>query len=231
MPPIRKGDGTPVAAKGISQIRTGDGRILFDGPAIPDSVVEDFERDEPLDDWYGNTSEWSTTATDPLEGDKSAVLDGDSQSGSLIALDESQTGRLPERGDRFSFLLHMTDTHEFNFEFGRPEDDTGLAEGYKIQIRPYQEDLRLQRNGLDASTSINNDDYVGETVEVEIDWGDPTIAATTFEFNVNEQERGEEIDSISDDDDDIDSGSISMAGGEDSEDRFVDRIWITPTDE
>ena len=39
MPPIRKGDGTPVTPKGISQIRTGDGRILFDGPAIPDSAV------------------------------------------------------------------------------------------------------------------------------------------------------------------------------------------------
>ena len=37
MPPIRKGDGTPVAPKGISQVRTGDGRILFDDVAIPDS--------------------------------------------------------------------------------------------------------------------------------------------------------------------------------------------------
>jgi len=36
MPPIRKGDGTAVAPKGISQVRTGDGRILFDGVAIPD---------------------------------------------------------------------------------------------------------------------------------------------------------------------------------------------------
>ena len=42
MPPIRKGDGTPVAPKGISQIRTGDGRILFDGPAMPDSVEYQF---------------------------------------------------------------------------------------------------------------------------------------------------------------------------------------------
>ena len=39
MPPIRKVDGTPVTPKGISQIRTGDGRILFDGPAIPDYGV------------------------------------------------------------------------------------------------------------------------------------------------------------------------------------------------
>jgi len=35
MPPIRKGDGTAVAPKGISQVRTGDGRVLFDSPAIP----------------------------------------------------------------------------------------------------------------------------------------------------------------------------------------------------
>ena len=49
MPPIRKGDGTPVTPKGISQIRTGDGRILFDGPAIPDSDVylhDDFDGGE-----------------------------------------------------------------------------------------------------------------------------------------------------------------------------------------
>ena len=49
MPPIRKGDGTPVAPKGISQVRTGDGRILFDGPAIPDSVVTRPEDDDTVD--------------------------------------------------------------------------------------------------------------------------------------------------------------------------------------
>ena len=46
MPPIRKGDGTPVAPKGISQVRTGDGRILFDGVAIPDSVASRPEDDD-----------------------------------------------------------------------------------------------------------------------------------------------------------------------------------------
>ena len=46
MPPIRKGDGTPVAPKGISQVRTGDGRILFDGVDIPDSVEYLYDADE-----------------------------------------------------------------------------------------------------------------------------------------------------------------------------------------
>ena len=64
MPPIRKGDGTPVTPKGISQIRTGDGRILFDGPAIPDSVVsrEADNRQTTDDRKFGlrieTTSEW-----------------------------------------------------------------------------------------------------------------------------------------------------------------------------
>ena len=49
MPPIRKGDGTPVTPKGISQIRTGDGRILFDGVAIPDTVVSRPEDDVSSD--------------------------------------------------------------------------------------------------------------------------------------------------------------------------------------
>ena len=50
MPPIRKGDGTPVTPKGISQVRTGDGRILFDGVATSDSddlqAAYDFSDDD-----------------------------------------------------------------------------------------------------------------------------------------------------------------------------------------
>ena len=37
MVPIRKGDGTGLAAKGYSQVRKGDGTVLWN--AIPDSVV------------------------------------------------------------------------------------------------------------------------------------------------------------------------------------------------
>jgi len=59
MPPIRKGDGTAVAPKGISQVRTGDGRILFDGPAIPDGGVSRWKFAEGsgetvADDWNDN---------------------------------------------------------------------------------------------------------------------------------------------------------------------------------
>ena len=39
MAPIRKGDGTPLEIPGVSEVRSGDGRVFFEGDAIPDSVV------------------------------------------------------------------------------------------------------------------------------------------------------------------------------------------------
>ena len=69
MPPIRKGDGTPVTPKGISQIRTGDGRILFDGVAIPDSAFEQVANRLAM-------SEGSGTALEDSVGDDDATIDG-----------------------------------------------------------------------------------------------------------------------------------------------------------
>ena len=36
MAPIRKGDGTPLEIPGVQEVRTGDGRVFFEGDAIPD---------------------------------------------------------------------------------------------------------------------------------------------------------------------------------------------------
>jgi hypothetical protein len=36
-PPIRRGDGTPVAPQGIAQVRRGDGEVYFERNVIPDS--------------------------------------------------------------------------------------------------------------------------------------------------------------------------------------------------
>jgi len=65
MPPIRKGDGTAVVPKGISQIRTGDGRILFDGDAIPDNGM--FQ--EPVFQW------WAGEGIDVDDGETASTWD------------------------------------------------------------------------------------------------------------------------------------------------------------
>jgi len=63
MPPIRNGDGTPVAPKGVSQVRTGDGRILFDGPAIPDSVEYQLNAFDIDADEGDTLAEWPEAVT------------------------------------------------------------------------------------------------------------------------------------------------------------------------
>ena len=54
MPPIRKGDGTPLEIPGVQEVRSGDGRVFFDGDAIPDSVVSRSDDDDTLTDTTGN---------------------------------------------------------------------------------------------------------------------------------------------------------------------------------
>ena len=43
MAPIRKGDGTPLEIPGVSEVRSGDGRVFFEGDAIPDSAIAQFD--------------------------------------------------------------------------------------------------------------------------------------------------------------------------------------------
>jgi hypothetical protein len=51
--PIRKGDGTALSPKGISEGRKGDGTVLYS--AIPDSVVNNLDYWWPVDDGSGAT--------------------------------------------------------------------------------------------------------------------------------------------------------------------------------
>ena len=43
MAPIRKGDGTPLDIPGVSEVRSGDGRVFFEADAIPDSVIHRYD--------------------------------------------------------------------------------------------------------------------------------------------------------------------------------------------
>ena len=49
MAPIRKGDGTPLEIPGVSEVRSGDGRVFFDGDAIPDEAAHVWDYDDPID--------------------------------------------------------------------------------------------------------------------------------------------------------------------------------------
>ena len=50
MAPIRKGDGTALEIPGVSEVRSGDGRVFFEGDAIPDSVEAHLTHWYPVDE-------------------------------------------------------------------------------------------------------------------------------------------------------------------------------------
>ena len=85
MPPIRKGDGTPVTPKGISQIRTGDGRILFDGVAIPDSASHRWTLEEDSSTFVDSigssdaTNQGTTRTTNTWQGGAARQGNGSDQ--------------------------------------------------------------------------------------------------------------------------------------------------------
>ena len=127
MPPIRKGDGTPVTPKGISQIRTGDGRILFDGPAIPDADVF-----HPVDEGTGTTWADEIGSRDVSFNSFSWVEDSDAFGGQKAQTDGSEDeGSLSydELGSELNsfaiaFTIETTDESAFLAIFNSPSDQS-----------------------------------------------------------------------------------------------------------
>lgn len=85
MTPIRQGDGTGVTPTGISEVRTGDGRVVFTpGSAIPDSGISrwEFEDDSDattaLDSWGDNDGSinGATYTSNAAEGSLALSFDG-----------------------------------------------------------------------------------------------------------------------------------------------------------
>ena len=121
MPPIRKGDGTPVTPKGISQIRTGDGRILFDGVDTPDSVVLQYfatavsggETTWPDDNNVQNMT-LSGGESDATLSDSSQALgfDGDGDHGTFPMPSELDGNNIQEFSVEFAVQYSHTDQNE-----------------------------------------------------------------------------------------------------------------------
>jgi len=61
--PIREGSGTGLSTKGFSEVRKGDGTVLFSKSTIPDSGVTLYEFEQDLtDSWGGNDAVDNTSA-------------------------------------------------------------------------------------------------------------------------------------------------------------------------
>jgi len=227
MPPIRKGDGTAVVPKGISQVRTGDGRILFDGPALPDSVVLPESND--LDHFDGPTTAYDINDNSPViyteENDLSLKLtSNENPTGTEPVPIYSTSGldRYPQQGEIFSCFINdigdlvpmYTWAHQAN------QDDY-----YGAMIFPDGNELRLLKgdgsggfNILDSTTVTHNTDT---WYDVETEWrGDGFMEVTLYDLDGFE--RDNQLASVSGTDTDWGNGGVGFGHSSSSD---SDAAW------
>ena len=182
MPPIRKGDGTPVEPKGVSQIRTGDGRILFDGPALPDSVVDNFEDadadppgvygdGETIDDFYrGATDDWNRTTSDVIEGGHAISQDSSTVDDNSAVWSQPGDGlnRYPESGDSVKFLINGAAVIPgvlFNVE------DVTAPDAFGAFIRSGDNEMYIREYDIASDGSRNGQTiHATESVSLSSEW-------------------------------------------------------------
>jgi len=169
--PIRKGDGTGISPSGISQVRTGDGRILFDGPAILDSAVYHWEFDEGSGDTITDSVEGvegEISDTDWIEDSSwwgGAALDFDGSGDVLIDSGLSEFADILTDEWTIAFTLQTEDESGYWLDFGaggwpwirfEDNDDDG---GINFRVRDADTaDLEIQSTGEDSDWVVDDDE-------------------------------------------------------------------------
>lgn len=160
-PPIRRGDGTGVEPNGFAEVRTGDGRVLFD--AIPDYYTHQWKLDE------GSGS----TAADAVGSATASINGADWVSGSYIgsyALEANSSnndyvdltplgnfGSTMGGGFAWAFTFNTTET---GVMFGAAEGNQEFLFGTDAQSYGTDGALNFQidDDGNSNTEAINTDD-------------------------------------------------------------------------
>jgi hypothetical protein len=146
MVPFRKGDGTGLGAKGFSEIRKGDGTVLWSaGPDIPDSVVDNYEdadanpagpyeSGQTIADYYsGDTGSFERASANVGEGSHSLAIN--TPNDAIYSHPGDGLPEYPQEGDVVSFLLRGTDDSAFPVALSNVQDDPSPnCYGYELDI-------------------------------------------------------------------------------------------------
>ena len=216
MPPIRKGDGTPVTPKGISQIRTGDGRILFDGVAIADlAALYEFEDDDTTDVAEDSIADNDLTLVDedPSYSTDAKVGSFALSTGSGERAESQQTVNPVQEGDSDGFavmgwLKPAVADQGFTSACGWLQDNDNFlalmpsdgATGIEFQI------AESNINITDANVSIDTNEYYHW-------YGEPTDGQLRLVVHDEDgNEITEETSSFGEDITDLGSGNYIVGG-------------------
>lgn len=171
--PIRKGDGTGIFPHGISEVRKGDGTLLW----VSEQFVDNFEHNDLASYYLVSGTGWDTTTASALDG--TYGLYNDSSTGNDIfslpsdhpnysSADQPETlPNYPVRGDTFEFFVNWQVAVNFRRIQYCMQGYSRSDAGYRIEIDETSgtaSDWRIRlRYDPDGSGYSN------------LDWGDTAI--------------------------------------------------------
>ena len=182
MAPIRKGDGTPLEIPGVSEVRSGDGRVFFDGDAIPDSEDLHSRFDFSEEDGSVPVVDQTNNGND---------LDSGSYSGVGVDINGVQAGDFDGNDDGVAGSGHDeidTPYHEFAV-FVRDTDGGGggyitSAPGDHPSIRTHDADDEINARPSDNDVTVTANH--GDPILVEVLWDtDETTLHNVSEDNTD----------------------------------------------
>ena len=233
MAPIRKGDGTPLEIPGVSEVRSGDGRVFFEGDAIPDSDV--YLHDDWGDNKLQDREDSGTTTHNGVEGVYRPEWD---QVNSDDLPSASNEELVVERDEYMITDVNINLNEAVTWEFnnvdvsnvdGRTfvitlfaEDDTVITgdtfdagaahEGYAILFRPEFETQRLR----EVDENGNTTDLI--TWDIDTETFNATVTRTSsgeFEVIIDGDSQGTETDTTHE------TANYVSAGVRDADDPMV----------
>ena len=206
MVPIRKGDGTGLAAAGYSQVRKGDGTVLWN--AIPDSVVEDFERGN-LDPYKGDTGNYNIETNEVIQGDNSLEFDIGTQGHRIYSLPGDGLEYYPVDEDTIRWLVYTDGDIQLPSLLTNVEETTDEINAYAYEVVPGDRlTIRRLDDEFSSSTKLARSDDAGTAdtwywaQRSPIDDGEHTLSlhevdeTPITEDNV-EESFGDQLDSVS----------------------------------
>lgn len=147
------------------------------GPAIPDSVVDNFE-DEPggvygegqdISDFYsGATGAYDRITEDKFEGEKSLFSDSNSTD-EIVSTPGDGLNRYPERGDTIVWNLQAETDSDPSLLFGA----SGVDNYYDAQYRVNGNEIRIRKVENGSIVDLNNTSVSPQTnewLEAELEW-------------------------------------------------------------
>jgi len=213
-PPIRDGSGNSIGSirlgdgSEISEVRTGAGDVVFS--AIHDNIVEDFEEqfyeDQNLslsDRYSGNTADFQRQTSTVEQGTHALEGTGAPSNNGINTTDftfgRGETVRWNVRftaGDQDSYLLAAVQQQQ-NQPF--PDDC------YQLQVQTRKSQIAISKQSGGSGNPLTTTSVTipqNSWLEVEFDFGSPTLTLSLFDSS------GSQIAQTSADDSEHDSGGI-----------------------